>query len=45
MNQELIQRVTQQLKDNHAVEAQDIRTLLEAYKVLDKLRSLLRNEI
>jgi tRNA-dihydrouridine synthase len=35
-DEELIQRVTQQLNDNHAVGAQDIRTLLEAYKVLDK---------
>jgi hypothetical protein len=45
MNKELIDRVTRQLKDNHPVEAQDIRTLLEAYKVLDKVRSLLRDEI
>jgi hypothetical protein len=45
MNQELIQRVTQQLNDNHAVEAQDIRTLLEAYKTLPKVVEGLRDEI
>jgi hypothetical protein len=42
MNQELITRVTQQLKYNHAVEAQDIRTLLEAYKTLPKVVEFLR---